>query len=204
MAIPTTGPVSMGMIRNELGMPTTTNFSLTNATVPGSPGYPPVLNPNSPVIPNISTPYSMSEWRGYSSTTLNWYNNGSFPVGGIGGQGRLQIYINGVLIIDSINPVSSPPNPIFPFDGTSGTIVINPLDTFYAIFTPITFGFFSNFSSTLFTHRLTSPFGLFNYITLDSKNNTSTPSFFTPLISTTQTATIQPINLGVFEINGSC
>ena len=204
MAIPTTGPVNMSMIRTELGMPTATNFSLTNATVPGSPGYPPVLNPNSPVRPPASTPCNISSWRGYSSTTLNWYNNGSSTVGGIGGQGRLQIYINGVLIIDNINPVSSPPNPIFPFDGTSGTIVINPLDTFYAIFTPITFGFFSNFSSTLFTHRLTSPFGLFNYIILDSKNNTSTPSFFTPLISTTQTATIQPINLGVFEINGSC
>jgi hypothetical protein len=63
MAIPTTGPVSMGMIRNELGMPTATNFSLTNASVGGAAGYP-TLNtysfyrPNSPS--NAGSPYKIS------------------------------------------------------------------------------------------------------------------------------------------------
>jgi hypothetical protein len=189
MAIPTTGPVSMGMIRNELGMPTATNFSLTNASVGGVAGYP-TLNPfSSPLIPNTFTPYSMSEWRGYSSTTIYWSNNfGGFGVS------NLKIYVNGTLVLNNTNSLGT---------GASGTLVINNGDTFYATLTPITYSptFFGPPIATINTYRLLSPFSgpLGPPSTfLNQTTNSTFPPF--PFSSPSQTATIQAVNLGVYEI----
>lgn len=200
MALPSSGQLSLGNIRTELGMPGVTNFSLIKAST-SAPGYP-ILNPNSPVTSATLSqpPYKISDWYGYSSATIRWFNG---TLGGSFGQGRLQIYVNGILRVDNINP-ASPPNPFVPFDSASGVIVLNNGDTFYATFTPITFGFFSNFQSLINTFRYTSPFGIFDYFLLNQTTNASTPSFFTPITSPTQTAIIQPTNLAVFEIGASC
>jgi hypothetical protein len=72
MAIPGSGKVSIGDIRTELQNGGTNNFSLKKAGRPTTngllgtdpPQYTPV-NQNSPVIPNNSQPYNLSEWRGY-------------------------------------------------------------------------------------------------------------------------------------------
>lgn len=200
MALPSSGPLKLSDIRAELGMSGVNNFSLIKAST-SAPGYP-ILNPYSPVTPSTISisPYKISNWYGYSSATISWYNG---ILGGTFGQGRLQIYVNGVLRVDNINP-TLPPNPIFPFDGASGVIVLNNGDTFYATFTPITFSFFSNLQSLINTFRYTSPFGIFNYFLLNQTTNASTPSVFTPITSPTQTAIIQPTNLAVFEISASC
>jgi hypothetical protein len=186
MALPLSGQISLGDIRTELGMPSTSNFSLVNASTSAT-GYP-ILNPFSPVKPNNLSPYAISEWYGYSSATIYWTN-------GFAGLGvsNLKIYVNGTLVLNNTNSAGV---------GTSGTLVINNGDTFYATMTPITYSS-SPPSATIGTYRLLSPYGPFFPFTL--LNTTSiTSGAFTPFSSPTQTATIQPVDLGVYEIDAFC
>jgi hypothetical protein len=61
MALPSSGTLSMNDIRVELGIPTQSPFSLSGATMGA---YVP-LNNCSPVKPNQTTPYQISEWYSY-------------------------------------------------------------------------------------------------------------------------------------------
>ncbi len=190
MALPSSGQISLNQIRAELGMSSTSNFSLFKASTSAT-GYP-ILNPYSPVKPNNLSPYAISEWYGYSSATIYWTNN----IVSVSGRSRLQIYVNGVLRLDNTNPAGT---------GTSGTLVINNGDTFYATVTPITYSppfFGAPPTAFITTFKYISPFGILDYITLNGTSNT--PSTFTPFSSPTQTATIQPTNLAVFEIDVFC
>jgi hypothetical protein len=64
MALPLSGPLSLGNIRTELGIPGVTNFSLTNASVGGVGPYP-ALNSYSWRKPTFGTPHGIGEWYGY-------------------------------------------------------------------------------------------------------------------------------------------
>ncbi len=64
--------ISIGDIRTELGMGTTSNFSLTNSSIGGVAGYPP-LNVYSYFKPKNTTPdINLNSWRGYNHT-INTY-----------------------------------------------------------------------------------------------------------------------------------
>lgn len=189
MALPSSGQISLNQIRAELGMSSISNFSLFKASTSAT-GYP-ILNPFSPVKPNNLSPYSISEWYGYSSATIYWSNN----FAGFGAS-NLKIYVNGVLVLNNTNSLGT---------GASGTLVINNGNTFYATLTPITYSstFFGPPTATINTYRLLSPFSgplgppstFLNQTQITS--GAVTPFSFS---SPTQTATIQPVDLGVYEI----
>jgi hypothetical protein len=192
MALPSSGPLSMGNIRTELGMPSTSNFSLLNA-FNSTTGYP-ILNPFSPVNPNSNPIKSIGAWRGYSSATIYWTNN----FNGFGAVSNLKIYVNGILVLNNTNPGSS---------GTSGTLVVNNGNTVYATMTPITYGGFFFFSTIAYinTFRLLSPFSgpLGPPFTLLNQTANS-PLSYSPFSSPTQTVSIVPTDLGVYEIDAFC
>lgn len=85
MSITMSGTVSIGAIREELLNIGTKTFSLKNAgrptthNLPGSGigDYVPV-NQNSPVIPNSSSPYQISEWKGYNHSQHGTCSGSSF------------------------------------------------------------------------------------------------------------------------------
>jgi hypothetical protein len=185
MALPSSGPLSIGNIRAELGMSSTSNFSLLNA-FNSATGYP-ILNPFSPVNPNSNPIKSIGAWRGYSSATIFWTN--SFTGRGVS---NLKIYVNGTLVLNNTN---------FTGVGTLGTLVINNGDTFYATMTPITYSGFSGTNAQISTFRLLSPYGPFDYTLL---NNTTSTTPFASFSSPTQTVSIVPTNLGVYEIGTFC
>jgi hypothetical protein len=190
MALPSSGQLSLGNIRAELGMSSTSNFSLFKASTSAT-GYP-ILNPFSPVKPNNLSPYAISEWYGYSSATIYWTNG----LAGFAGAANLKIYVNGALVLNNTNPIST---------GTSGTLVINNGDTFYATMTPITYSGFFGTTAYISTFRLLSPFSGALGPPFTLLNQTTGSSGTTsPFSSPTQTATIQPVDLGVYEIDAFC
>jgi hypothetical protein len=203
MALPSSGPLSMDMIRKELGMPTATNFSLTNATIPGSPGYPPALNPfSAPLIPNISTPYSMSEWRGYSSVTIRWALLPANITNLTGGVGNLRIFVNNNEVLNVINSLVAGQRLI------EGTIILNNNDTFSARLSPISRSSAPVLPNITITRYLV-PIGSNNQQVISSTNM---PFFGSPNINTqvafssqlpNPIATIQPIHLGAFNITAT-
>lgn len=95
MALPTSGQITMDMIRAELGLPSQANFSLHTAR---TGGYKP-LNTCSPYLPATSGPAKLSDWYGYS-------HNGNKPGGGVTYNGNtayfgsvnMYIYKNGSLL----------------------------------------------------------------------------------------------------------
>lgn len=64
MALPSSGPISMSMVRTELGVPTQAPFSLNTAE---DGGYA-TLNTCSYDRPSSANPASISEWYGYCHT----------------------------------------------------------------------------------------------------------------------------------------
>lgn len=80
MAIPSSGPVSIGSIRTELQNTGTNNFDLSRA---GSQrdvrnaGYTP-LNRSSTALPGATSPYSISEWRNYDHSATRLCGSASF------------------------------------------------------------------------------------------------------------------------------
>jgi hypothetical protein len=200
MALPLSGPLKMGDIRTELGMPTATNFSLTNASIGGVAGYP-TLNPFSPVKPtNIPPEYKISEWRGYSSVTIKWLLIPQIITNPTGGSGNLKIFVNNSLVLDVVNPIVAGQRL------KEGTIILNNNDTFSAYLNPI-----SRSSATILPKIV-----IYRYLAPLSGNNlqvissTDMPFFGSPNINTktpfsspTQSATIQPINLGAFNITAA-
>jgi hypothetical protein len=187
MALPSSGQISLGDIRTELGMPSTSNFSLVNASTSAT-GYP-ILNPFSPLKPNNTPPYSISEWYGYSSATIYWVNGFS------GGVSNLKIYVNGALVLNDTNPTTT---------FSSGTLVVNNSDIFYATMTPITYSGFFGTTAQISTFRLLSPFGGALGPPFTLLNATTSPTPFASFSSPTQTVSIVPTDLGVYEIDAFC
>lgn len=95
MALPTSGQITMDMIRAELGIPTQSPFSLETARTGGYK----TLNPCSPSLPPTTGQAKLSHWYGYS-------HNGNKPGGNITYNGtsyyfgsvNMYIYKNGSLI----------------------------------------------------------------------------------------------------------
>jgi len=185
MALPLSGQISLGDIRTELGMPSISDFSLLNASTSAT-GYP-ILNPFSPIKPNTTPPYSISEWYGYSSATIYWTQNFS----GLGGS-NLKIYVNGTLVLN---------NTTTPGTGATGTLVLNNGDTFYATMTPITLTSF--ISPIINTFRIVSPFLVTNYVNINTTIQPN-PNIFSPFSSPLQTVNILPTDLGVYSIDVYC
>jgi hypothetical protein len=67
--LPTTGTITMDMIRTELGIPATTNFSLDAARK----GLYVPLNPYSPTLPPESGPVKLTDWYGYCHSCTGIY-----------------------------------------------------------------------------------------------------------------------------------
>ena len=202
MALPLSGPLSMDMIRIELGMPTATNFSLTNASIGGVAGYP-RLNPFSPVKPtNIPPEYSMSEWRGYSSVTIRWAlfpSNINNPTGGVG---NLRIFVNNNEVLNVTNSLVAGQRE------REGTIILDNNDTFSARLSPISRSSAPVLPNITITRYLV-PIGSNNRQVLSSTNM---PFFGFPNINTqvafssqlpNPIATIQPIHLGAFSVTAT-
>jgi hypothetical protein len=69
MSLPTSGSISMDMIRAELGVPSQSPFSLNTAR---SGGYV-TLNTNSPTLPPATGQVSLASWYGYCQTCKAYY-----------------------------------------------------------------------------------------------------------------------------------
>jgi hypothetical protein len=204
MAIPTTGPVNMSMIRTELGMPTATNFSLTNASVGGVAGYP-ALNPFSPVRPPASTPCNIGSWRGYSSVTI-YVILSAINFQGPSGTGNLQIFVNGNQVL-SVTNSTAPGQQI-----QVRTVTLNNNDTFYARLTPFTLtpNVLPSITVSRFLYPIygpTAPGSIFYTGANTYQPVTQTFAFLisptTPFNTSNVTATIQPINLAAYELNAN-
>lgn len=95
MALPSSGQITINMIRDELGLPSQANFSLHTAR---QGGYVP-LNSCSPYLPPSSGEISLSDWYGYSHSAnkpsgLVTYNGVSFYYGSV----NITIYKNGSVL----------------------------------------------------------------------------------------------------------
>lgn len=64
MALPSSGQIGSNAIRTELGVPSQTNFSITNAAT----GVYATINTNSASRPNSAQPHNYSEWYSYNHT----------------------------------------------------------------------------------------------------------------------------------------
>lgn len=64
MALPSSGQIGSNAIRTELGVPSQTNFSITNAAT----GVYATINTNSTSRPNSAQPHNYSEWYSYNHT----------------------------------------------------------------------------------------------------------------------------------------
>jgi len=69
--LPTSGQITMDMIRAELGVPSQANFSLDNAR----DGVYAPLNPYSPYLPPLSGQVKVSDWYGYCHTCTTLYSH---------------------------------------------------------------------------------------------------------------------------------
>lgn len=87
MALPTSGPISIGQIYIEMGQYPVGGWSLaqiSNGTYP--------INPNSPYQPNQTPPYSIGSWHGYDNNASGgspvdvYYSLSSNPFAVCGGR----------------------------------------------------------------------------------------------------------------------
>lgn len=69
--LPTSGQITMDMIRAELGVPSQTNFTLDNAR----DGVYAALNPYSPYLPPTSGQVKITDWYGYCHTCTTIYSH---------------------------------------------------------------------------------------------------------------------------------
>lgn len=66
MTLPSSGPISLNDIRNELTSQTNVETALKQASI----GTYVAINTNSPSYPNANSPYAMSEWYGYNQNAV--------------------------------------------------------------------------------------------------------------------------------------
>lgn len=79
--LPTSGQITMDMIRSELGVPSQTNFTLDNAR----DGVYAPLNPYSPYLPPFTGQVKLSDWYGYCHTCTTTYTHTVYYSDGFSG-----------------------------------------------------------------------------------------------------------------------
>ena len=168
MALPLSGPLSLNDIRIEQNQSTKSPYSLINASV-GAAGYS-IINQDSPIPPISTPPYSISEWRGYSAFTITWNNISNT---------KLDIYVNNVITLTTSASIG-------------GVFNVNLNDTFYATFTPLSYGAFTILNLSTYQRNTTSPFP---YIPIQTISRT-TPST-APNSTSATPITVTPNSLGI-------
>jgi hypothetical protein len=174
MSLPFSGPLSLNDIRIEQNQSTKSPYNLIGASTSAA-GYS-LVNPDSTSKPNNTPPYSISEWYGYSAFTIVWNNISNT---------KLDIYVNNVLTL-----TTSATN--------SGVLNVNLNDTFYATFTPLSYGAFTTLNLSTHQRNTTSPFP---YITIQTISR-STPSTAPNSTSATPiTVTPNALGIGAYKID---
>lgn len=174
MALPLSGPLSLNDIRVEQNQSTKSPYSLINASV-GAAGYS-IINQDSPIPPLNTSPYSISEWRGYSAFTISWSNISNT---------KLDIFVNNIITLTTSASIG-------------GVLNVNLNDTFYATFTPRSYGTFTTLNLSTYQRNTTSPFP---YITIQTISR-STPSTAPNSTSATPiTVTPNALGIGAYKID---
>jgi hypothetical protein len=173
MSLPFSGTCSLNDIRIEQNQPTKSPYSLIDASTSAS-GYS-LVNPDSFYKPS-TPPYSISDWRGYSAFTIVWSNISNT---------KLDIYVNNTLTLTTSAAIG-------------GVLDIKLNDTFYATFTPLSYGAFTTLNLSTYQRNTTSPFP---YITIQTISR-STPSTAPNSTSATPiTVTPNALGIGAYKID---
>jgi hypothetical protein len=174
MSLPFSGTCNLNDIRIEQNQPTKSPYSLIDASTSAA-GYS-LVNPDSFYKPK-TPPYSISDWRGYSATTIVWSNLFSNT--------KLEIFVNNTKVIDTSV-------------ATGSTITVNKNDTFYATFTPLSYGTFTSLNLNISQRNTTSPFP---YVVQQSISRTS--GNFSPNSTSATPITVTPNSsgIGAYRIN---
>ena len=167
MPLPFSGPLSLNDIRIEQSQPTKAPYSLIDASNSAA-GYS-LVNPDSFYKPT-TPPYSISNWRGYSATTIIWSNISNT---------KLDIYVNNVLTLTTSAAIG-------------GVLEVNKNNTFYATFTPLSYGTFTSLNLNISQRNTTSPFP---YVVQQSISRAA--GNFSPNSTSATPITITPNALGV-------
>jgi hypothetical protein len=174
MALPLSGPLSLNDIRIEQNQSAKSPYSLIDASTSAA-GYS-LVNPDSPIPPINTPPYSISEWYGYSAFTIVWNNISNT---------KLDIYVNNTLTLTTSAAIG-------------GVFDVNLNDTFYATFTPLSYGAFTTLNLSTYQRNTTSPFP---YITIQTISR-STPSTAPNSTSATPiTVTPNALGIGAYKID---
>jgi hypothetical protein len=174
MALPLSGPLSLNDIRIEQNQSAKSPYSLIDASTSAA-GYS-IINQDSFFKPNNTPPYSISEWYGYSAFTITWSNISNT---------KLDIYVNNVLTLTTSAAIG-------------GVFDVNLNDTFYATFTPLSYGAFTTLNLSTYQRNTTSPFP---YITIQTISR-STPSTAPNSTSATPiTVTPNALGIGAYKID---
>lgn len=174
MALPLSGPLSLNDIRIEQNQSTKSPYSLIGASTSAA-GYS-IVNQDSFFKPNSTPPYSISEWYGYSAFTISWSNISNT---------KLDIYVNNILTLSAVATIG-------------GVFDVNLNDTFYAEFTPLSYGAFTTLNLATYQRNTTSPFP---YITIQTISR-STPSTAPNSTSATPiTVTPNALGIGAYKID---
>ena len=174
MSLPFSGPLSLNDIRIEQNQSTKSPYNLIGASTSAA-GYS-LVNPDSTSKPNNTPPYSISEWYGYSAFTIVWNNISNT---------KLDIYVNNVLTLTTSAAIG-------------GVFDVNLNDTFYATFTPLSYGAFTTLNLEIYKRNTTSPFP---YITQQTISR-STPSTAPNSTSATPiTVTPNALGIGAYKID---
>jgi hypothetical protein len=167
MPLPFSGPLSLNDIRIEQSQPTKAPYSLIDASTSAT-GYS-LVNPDSFYKPT-TPPYSILNWRGYSATTIAWSNISNT---------KLDIYVNNVLTLTTSAAIG-------------GVLEVNKNNTFYATFTPLSYGTFTSLNLNISQRNTTSPFP---YVVQQSISRAA--GNFSPNSTSATPITITPNALGV-------
>jgi hypothetical protein len=174
MSLPFSGPLSLNDIRIEQNQSTKSPYDLIGASTAAT-GYS-IINQDSFFKPNNTPPYSISEWYGYSAFTITWSNISNT---------KLNIYVNNSLALDTSAAIG-------------GVLDIKLNDTFYATFTPLSYGAFTTLNLSTYQRNTTSPFP---YITIQTISR-STPSTAPNSTSATPiTVTPNALGIGAYKID---
>ena len=174
MPLPFSGPLSLNDIRIEQNQSAKSPYSLIDASTSAA-GYS-LVNPDSPIPPINTPPYSISEWYGYSAFTIVWNNISNT---------KLDIYVNNVLTLTTSAAIG-------------GVLDIKLNDTFYATFTPLSYGAFTSLNLNISQRNTTSPFP---YVVLQSISRAA--GNFSPNSTSATPITVTPnaLGIGAYRIN---
>ncbi len=168
MALPLSGPLSLNDIRIEQNQSAKSPYSLIDASTAAT-GYS-IINQDSFFKPNNTPPYSISEWYGYSAFTITWNNISNT---------KLDIYVNNTLTLTTSATIG-------------GVFDVNLNDTFYATFTPLSYGTFTTLNLEISQRNTTSPFP---YVVLQSISRAA--GNFSPNSTSATPITVTPNALGI-------